>query len=156
MVRPDSKNAFEKVIEIKRLSKKTVGGDKISFSALVVIGDRQGKVGVGLGKAPSVLPAIKKANRKAEKNMVKVPIVKGTIPHQIKIKYGAAQVLLKPATAGTGIIAGGSIRAVVSAAGLTNIVSKMLGSRNKLSNVKATIQALKKLKQPKKENYETK
>jgi len=140
-----NKYAFEKVIEIKRLSKKTVGGDKISFSALVVIGDRQGKVGIGLGKASSVLPAIKKANRLAEKNMIEVSIIRGTIPHKIKVKYGAAQVLLKPASAGTGIIAGGPIRAIVNAVGLKNIVSKMLGSRNKLSNVKATMQALKNL-----------
>ena len=136
----------EKVVKISRISKKTKGGNKISFSALLVIGDKKSRVGVGLGKAPDVLSAIKKGVRLAKKNLISVPVDKGTIPHEILVKRGAAKVLLKPAPEGKGLIAGGPVRNVVEAAGIKNIVSKILGTRNKASNVYATIEALKQLR----------
>jgi len=142
----NNKEFEEKVIQINRISKKTQGGNKIGFSALVVVGDRKGKVGVALGKANDVLSAIKKGVRLAKKKLVKINLRGSTIPHQIKIKFGAAKILMKPAPAGTGIIAGGSVRAVVEAAGIQNIVAKILGSNNKISNVYATFEALKSLK----------
>lgn len=136
----------EKVIVINRVSKKTKGGNQIGFNAVVVIGDRKGRVGVALGKAPDVLSAIKKGARLAKRKLVKVPLKETTIPHEVYIKRGAAKVLLKPAPAGTGVIAGGAVRAVVEVAGIKDIVSKILGTNNKLSNVYATIEALKQLK----------
>ena len=136
----------EKVIQVNRVSKKTAGGNKIGFSILMVVGDKKGKVGVGLGKAADVSSAVKKASSYAKKHLITVPIVNTTIPHQIRIKQGAAIVLLKPAPPGSGIRAGGSVRAVVEAAGISNIVSKILGTDNKASNVYATFSALKKLK----------
>jgi len=136
----------EKVVKISRLSKKTKGGNRISFSALVVLGDKKSRVGVGLGKAPDVLSAIKKGVRLAKKNLINVSIYKGTIAHEILIKRGAAKILLKPAPEGKGLIAGGPVRSVVEAAGIKNIVSKILGTRNKASNVYATIEALKQLR----------
>lgn len=136
----------EKVVQISRVSKKTKGGNQISFSALMVVGDKNGRVGVALGKAPDVLSAIKKGIRKAKKELIRVPILKGTIPFPLEVKYGAANVLLKPAPSGSGIIAGGSVRSVVEAAGITDIVGKILGSSNKASNVYATFEALKQIK----------
>ncbi|OGD63838.1 30S ribosomal protein S5 [Candidatus Beckwithbacteria bacterium RBG_13_42_9] len=136
----------EKIVAVNRVSKKTKGGNKIGFSVLVVVGNKQGKVGVGLGKAPDVLSAVQKGVRLGKRDMISISLDEGTIPHKIQIKLGAAKVLLKPAPAGTGIIAGGSIRAVVEAAGIKNIVSKQLGARNKISNVYATIEALRQLK----------
>jgi len=141
------KDFEEKVVQVNRVSKKTKGGNKISFSVLMVVGDRKGKVGVGLGKAPDVLSAIQKGVKKAKKNLIKVLLKDNTIPHQVYIKKGAAKVLLKPAPPGTGVIAGGAIRVVVEAAGIRNIVSKILGTKNKASNVYATIKALKQLKE---------
>ena len=134
---------YEQVIQIKRVSKKTQGGSLVSFAALVVTGDRKGMVGLGLGKAPNVADAIKKAVRLANRNLVKIPVVDGTIPYQVKEKFGAAHIILKPAPKGTGIIAGGSVRAIVEAAGITDVVSKILGTNNKLSNSYATFKALK-------------
>jgi len=136
----------EKVIQVNRISKKTKGGNKIRFSVLVVVGDRKGRVGVGLGKASEVVAGIKKAIRYAKRHMVSVPLKETTIPHEILIKKGAAKVFLKPAPKGTGVIAGGSVRAVVEVVGIKDIVAKILGTRNKISNVYATIEALKKLK----------
>ena len=136
----------EKVIQINRVSKKTKGGNKLGFTALVVVGDRKGKVGVALGKANDVLSAIKKGIRLAKKNFINVQLKNRTIPHEIRVKFGAAKVLLKPAPMGTGVIAGGPVRAVVEAAGIQDIVSKILGSNNKISNVYATFYALKDLK----------
>jgi len=137
----------EKVVQVNRVSKKTTGGNKIGFSILVVVGDKKGKVGVGLGKAADVASAIRKASSYAKKHMVKIPLVRTTIPHEIRIKLGAAKILLKPAPPGTGIRAGGSVRAVVEAAGIKDIVSKILGTDNKASNVYATFAALQKLKE---------
>lgn len=136
----------EKVIQVNRVSKKTKGGNRIGFSVLVVVGDRKGKVGVGLGKAPEVSVAIRKGASIAKKHLIKVPIVNTTIPHEVFIKLGAAKVLLKPAPSGSGIIAGGAVRSVIEASGIENIVSKVLGTENKASNVYATLEALKRLR----------
>jgi small subunit ribosomal protein S5 len=135
----------EQVVQINRVSKKTKGGNKIGFSALTVVGDKKGKVGVGLGKAPDVSNAIRKGMAHAKKHMVAVPLVNGTIPFRIDVKVGAARVMLKPAPRGSGIIAGGAVRSVVSAAGIENISSKMLGTENKISNIYATLEALKRV-----------
>jgi len=137
----------EKVVQVNRVSKKTKGGNKIGFSVLVVVGDKKGRVGVGLGKGPDVLSSIKKAIRRAKKHLITIPMSKGTIPFETHIKRGAAKLLLKPAPEGTGVIAGGAVRAVVEAAGIRNIVAKILGSSNKASNVYATFAALKQIRQ---------
>ncbi len=139
----------EKVVQVKRVSKKTKGGNQIRFTALVVAGNKKGKVGVGLGKAPDVLSAIQKGTRLAKKNLINVPIQAGTISHDVYVKRGAAKVLLRSAPEGTGVIAGGPVRYVVEAAGVRNIVSKILGTKNKASNIYATIEALKQLKRRK-------
>jgi small subunit ribosomal protein S5 len=137
---------YEKVVQVNRVSKKTKGGDKRSLSVLVVVGDRKGKVGVGLGKAADVQSAVRKATTYAKRHMIFVPLKEGrTILHQIDIKLGAAKLLLKPAPKGTGVIAGGPVRVVVEAAGIHDVVSKILGTNNKASNVYATLQALRQL-----------
>ncbi len=132
----------EKVIKVSRVSKKTKGGNKVRFAALVVVGDKRGRVGLGLGKSGDVAAAIAKAVIYAKNRMIAVPIVNDTIPQRITIKKGAAQILLKPAPQGTGIIAGGAIRSVIEAAGIRNISSKILGSSNKSGNAQATFEAL--------------
>ena len=136
----------ETVVQINRISKKTKGGNKIGFSVLVVVGDKKGRVGVGLGGAPDVTSAVRKAVSYAKKHMIVVPMNGKTIPHLVKIKRGAAMVLLKPAPPGTGVIAGGAVRSVVEAAGIRDIVSKILGSKNQASNVYATLEALQSFK----------
>ncbi len=136
-------NFAEQVVKINRVSKKTKGGNKIGFSALAVVGDKNGKVGVGLGKAPDVSNAIRKGILLARKHLIEVPIIKGTIPFRIDLKLGAAKIMLKPAPVGSGVIAGGAIRSVVSAAGIQNISSKVLGTKNQASNVYATLEALR-------------
>jgi small subunit ribosomal protein S5 len=137
----------EKVIRISRVSKKTKGGNKASFTALVVVGDRKGRVGVALGKAKDVMNAIKKGVRKGKKNLIQVPLIDNrTIPHVCVVKFGAARLILKPAPAGTGVIAGGSVRAVLELAGVHDVVAKILGTNNKMSNVAATFDALKIMK----------
>ena len=136
----------EKVVQVRRVSKKTKGGNKIGFSTLVVVGDKKGRVGVGLGRAPDVRSAIQKGMNYAKKHLINIPLKRGTIPHEVRVKYGAAKILLKPAPEGTGIVAGGPVRSVVEVAGVTNLVSKILGTRNKLTNVYATMEALKKLR----------
>lgn len=137
---------FEKVAQVNRVSKKTKGGDKRSLSVIVVVGDKKGKVGVGLGKASDVQSAVAKATTYAKKHMIEVPLRGRTIPHEICVKRGAAQVLLKPAPVGRGVIAGGAVRIVVEAAGIHDIVGKVLGTSNQASNVYATLEALGKLK----------
>jgi small subunit ribosomal protein S5 len=145
--RREPKEFDEKVIRISRVSKKTKGGNQISFTALVVIGDRKGRVGVALGKGRDVLSSIKKGVRKAKKRLINVPLVDGrTIPHELDLKLGAARLILKPAPKGTGVIAGGSVRSVVELAGIRDIVTKTLGTENKLSNVAATFKALQIMK----------
>lgn len=136
----------EKVVQINRISKKTKGGNHMRFAALVVTGDKKGKIGVGLSKAADVQSAVAKATRTARKNMFEVNLYKNTIPHEVMIKFGAAKVLIKPAPDGTGVRAGGAVRAVVESAGIKNITGKILGTANKVSNVYATIVALKSLK----------
>ncbi|MEX2028691.1 MAG: 30S ribosomal protein S5 [Candidatus Curtissbacteria bacterium] len=135
----------EKVVQVNRVSKKTKGGNKMSFSVLVVIGDKKGRVGVGLGKAKDVASAIRKAVSYAKKHLITVPIKEGTIESDIYIKLGAAKVMLKPAPEGSGVIAGGAVRVVVEAAGIRNISSKVLGTKNQASNVYATLEALRRL-----------
>lgn len=135
----------EKIVQINRVSKKTTGGNKMRFSVLAVVGDKNGKVGVGLGKSADISQAIQKAISYAKGHFIEVPIVNGTIPQEVRVKEGAAQIILKPAPQGSGIIAGGAIRSVVEAAGINNISSKILGTSNKGSNVHATFLALKKL-----------
>ena len=141
----------DNLIAVNRVAKVVTGGKRLSFSALVVTGDGSGHVGLGMGKASEVPEAIKKAGAKARKNLIKVPLTDTTIPHEIKVKFGAAKVLLKPALRGTGIIAGGSVRAVLEAAGVKDILTKSLGSSNKINVAKATIRALSQLKDPKEE-----
>lgn len=143
---PRTSEFAEKVVQVNRVSKKTKGGNKISFSVLVVVGDKKGRVGVGLGGAPDVASAVRKAVSYAKKHQITVPMRGRTIPHRVQMKRGAAIVLLKPAPPGAGVIAGGAVRAVVEAAGLRDIVSKILGSKNQASNVYATMEALKQLK----------
>lgn len=137
---------IEKVVQVNRVSKKTKGGDKRSLSVIVVVGDRKGRVGVGLGKAADVQSAVRKAATYAKKHLITVPMRGKSIPHQIFYKRGAAQIMLKPAPEGTGVIAGGAVRVVVEAAGIENVVSKILGTKNQASNVYATLEALKRLK----------
>ncbi|OGD84692.1 30S ribosomal protein S5 [Candidatus Curtissbacteria bacterium RIFCSPLOWO2_01_FULL_41_18] len=138
----EAKEFEEKVVQVNRVSKKTKGGNKIGFSVIVVVGNKKGKVGVGLGKAKDVASAIRKAVNRAKKSLVSVPTVYGTIPYDVLIKRGAAKVLLKPAPEGSGVIAGGAVRVVVEAAGIRNISSKILGTKNPASNIYATLEAL--------------
>ena len=141
----------DKLININRVAKVMKGGKRLSFSALVVTGDGNGHVGVGLGKANEVPVAINKANAVARRHLIKVNLAGTSIPYKTQVKYGAAEVLLKPAAPGTGIIAGGSIRAVLEAVGIKDILSKSMGSSNPINVAKATVKALSTLKDPKQE-----
>ncbi len=147
----NEENLNEKVLLIRRVSKKIPGGNYISFSALVVVGDRNGRVGIGLGRALEVPPAIKKAANYAKKHMIKVPIYKKTLPHEIKGKYKSAKIYLKPAPEGTGLKVGSVVRIILELAGVENASGKILGSRNQIVNSYATINLLKKLKPRKNE-----
>ncbi len=138
----------EKVIYINRVAKVVKGGRRFSFSAIVVVGDGNGHVGVGLGKANEVVNSIAKATEKAKKEIVRINLLNGTIPYEVYGKYGAGKVVLKPASAGTGVIAGGPVRAICEMAGIHNILTKILGSSNPHSVVKSTMVALQKLKDP--------
>lgn len=136
----------QRIVELARVARVMAGGKRLRFRALVVIGDHKGRVGHGLAKGADVSLAINKAGTKARRNLITVPIKRDTIPHEIKMKYKSAVVLLKPAPAGTGIIAGGPVRIVLELAGVPNVVSKILGSGNKINNVRAVLKALSTMK----------
>ena len=142
----EPKEFEEKVVQINRVSKKTKGGNQVGFSALVVVGNKKGRVGVGLGKAKDVASAVQKGVKKAKRKMLDVPMHGTTIPFAINMKLGAAHILLKPAPPGSGIIAGGAVRAVVDAAGIRDISSKIKGTSNQASNVYATLDALRQIR----------
>ena len=147
-VKPTDTELKEKLVNLNRVAKVTKGGRTFSFAAIVVVGDGNGTVGHGLGKARDVSESSTKAGDDAKKNLIKVPIYKGTIPHELKGKYGAGKVLIKPAADGTGVIAGGAMRGVLEIAGVQNVLAKSQGSSNPHNVVKATIDALAKLRSP--------
>ena len=150
-INPEELNLTETLVHIRRVAKTVTGGRKLSFSALMVVGDNEGHIGFGLGKGKEIPIAIRKAGAKARKNLIRVPMRGNTITHEITAKFGAAKVFLKPAAPGTGVIAGSAVRAVVESAGIRDILSKSLGSSNPINVVQATIRALSELKDPEEE-----
>ncbi|MCL5666838.1 MAG: 30S ribosomal protein S5 [Patescibacteria group bacterium] len=136
----------QKVVEVKRVTRVVAGGKRMRFRALVVIGDHKGRVGMGLKKGSDVSESVNKAVNAAKKNMITLPLVNDTIPHELNIKYKSSSLMLHPAKAGTGVIAGGAVRSVMELAGVKNVVSKMLGSNNKVNNIKAVFAAFQRMK----------
>ena len=146
---PAEKPEFDQqIIDLARVTRVMEGGKRLRFRACVALGDKKGRIGIGIAKGADVTIAINKAVSKAKKKIINIPIVKGTIPHSIREKFGAAKILLKPAPKGSGIIAGGAVRIILELSGLQNVVSKILGTNNKINNAKATVNALSKLKTP--------
>ncbi|MDE2127552.1 MAG: 30S ribosomal protein S5 [Armatimonadetes bacterium] len=146
-INPDTLNLQERVIRTNKCQKTTKGGRNMSWSALVVVGDGEGHVGVGLGKARGIPDAIRKGIEAARKSLIRVPLTSGTLPHEIFLRQGAAEVMLRPASAGTGIVAGSSMRTILELAGVTDVLGKSLGSANALNIAWVTIEALKRMKQ---------
>ncbi|MDR0598418.1 MAG: 30S ribosomal protein S5 [Treponema sp.] len=142
---PAEKEFVEKLVKLNRTAKVVKGGRRFSFSALLVVGDRKGNVGYGFGKANDVSEAIRKSTEKAKRNMVKLPIKNGTIPHEIRGLFKASRVLLKPACSGTGIIAGGAVRAIMEAGGVTDVLSKSIGASSSYNVVKATFECINRM-----------
>ncbi len=150
-INPEELELVETLVNIRRVAKTVTGGRKLSFSALMVVGDNQGHVGIGIGKGGEIPIAIRKGVTRARKNLIYVPMQGSTITHEITAKFGAAKVFLKPAAPGTGVIAGRTVRAVLESAGIRDILSKSLGSSNPINVVQATIRALSELKDPERE-----
>ena len=145
--REKPKDDFEqRIVDLARVTRVMAGGKRMRFRACVVVGNQKGSVGIGVAKGHDVATAVNKAVRQAKKNILQVPIVNGTIPHEVKLKYASAQVLLRPARQGRGLIAGGAARLVLELAGVPNVVAKMMGSRNKVNNVSAVMKALESLR----------
>jgi len=136
----------EKVVQVRRVTKVVKGGKRLSFRVITIVGDGEGKVGVGVGKSSDVVGAIQKGMADARKNLVDVPLVNTTIPHPVSVRFGSAKVLIKPAKQGTGVIAGGSVRIVLEAAGIKNAIAKCLGSKSPLNNARAAVESLRSLK----------
>ena len=143
---PDALNLEERIVRTNKVQKTHKGGRTMSWSILIVVGDKNGHVGAGIGKARAIPDAIRKGTEAAKKNLIAVPIVNGTIPHEVLAQHGASEVLMKPASAGTGVVAGGAVRIILEQAGVHDVLAKSIGSNNPVNNAWATLQALKSLK----------
>lgn len=149
-VNPKDKEFEQKVVEINRVTRVVAGGKRMRFRVCIVIGDGKGRVGYGIEKGADVSGAVGKASSAARKHLVAIPLDGSTIPHEVRVKFGAAQIILKPAPAGSGVIAGGAVRNVMELGGVKDVVAKIIGSRNKLNNIKATFNAIRELRPPRK------